>query len=94
MGGYGSNTRVIMIGYAEPSLAFYQGGGAREQLSGYLQTTPQSDWPKWIVVSIQEWETIPPDVQHQLKIRAIETGFNYSHAGRNEKVLILENPKG
>jgi 4-amino-4-deoxy-L-arabinose transferase-like glycosyltransferase len=92
MGAYGSKTNVAMIGYAEPSLAFYQGGGAREQLPESLQFTPQSDWPKWIVISTQAWQTLPPDVQHHLLLRAIETGFNYSHAGRQEKILILENP--
>jgi hypothetical protein len=94
LGAYGSNQHVAMIGYAEPSLAFYQGGGAREQLSDYLQTTPRPNWPRWIVISIQDWETIPRDIQHELKIRAIETGLNYSHGGKQEKVLILENPKG
>jgi 4-amino-4-deoxy-L-arabinose transferase-like glycosyltransferase len=92
MGGYGANVRVAMIGYAEPSLAFYQGGGAREQLPDYLQTTPQSQWPRWIVISIQDWQAVPQDMQHDLILRAIETGLNYSHAGRREQVLILENP--
>jgi len=93
MGAYGANTHVAMIGYAEPSLAFYQGGGAREQLPDYLQTTPQSQWPRWIVISIQNWENVPPNVQHKLIPRAVETGFNYSHGGKKENVLILENPQ-
>jgi 4-amino-4-deoxy-L-arabinose transferase-like glycosyltransferase len=92
MGAYGSKTNVAMIGYAEPSLAFYQGGGAREQLPESLQLTPQSELPKWIVISSQLWQAVPPDIQHHFIFRALETGFNYSHAGRQEKVLILENP--
>jgi hypothetical protein len=92
LGAYGSKTHVAMIGYAEPSLAFYQGGGAREQLPESLQSTPQTTWPKWLVISTPAWQLIPPEVQRHLILRNIETGFNYSHAGRNEKVLILENP--
>ncbi|MGD0541464.1 MAG: glycosyltransferase family 39 protein, partial [Tepidisphaeraceae bacterium] len=87
MGAYGSKVHVAMIGYAEPSLAFYQGGGAREQLPDYLQTTPPAEWPRWIVISIQDWQAVPPDVQRDLILRAVETGVNYSHAGRREKVF-------
>jgi hypothetical protein len=50
--GAGGNTRVAMIDYREPSLAFYQGGGAREtDVSALNSPTP----PDWAVMTTAAW---------------------------------------
>ncbi len=90
MGAYGADVNVAMIGYDEPSLAFYQGGGARQQEDNYLQTTPPAQWPKWIVIANHDWKNVPPDLRRDLILRAREAGYNYSHTGLRENILILE----
>jgi 4-amino-4-deoxy-L-arabinose transferase-like glycosyltransferase len=92
LGAGGFNTRVFMIGYDEPSLAFYQGGGARRQDELYLQVVPSTDWPRWMVVAQRDWDPLPANLKQKLVVRAQETGLNYSHDGRIERVLIVENP--
>jgi len=92
---YGANVHVQMIGYDEPSLAFYQGGGARRPaLQGaYFETTPPDQWPRWFVVADDkdDWQRVPAGLKQRLTLRAVESGLNYSHDGKIEKVLILEN---
>ena len=98
LGATGYDTRVAMIDYKEPSLAFYQGGGVREQKDDYLQTTNPADWPKWIVISQTTWNNVPPAIQQLLTIVRSESGFDYS-AGidkvtkidkQHVKILILQ----
>ena len=90
MGAYGADVPVAMIGYEEPSLAFYQGGGAREKEDQYLLTTPPAQWPRWIVIANHDWENVPNDLRRHLIPRAREEGFNYAHTGLKETILILE----
>jgi hypothetical protein len=90
LGCHGSNAQVAMIGYQEPSLAFYQGGGAREQEDAFLESSPPALWPPWIVITSELWRRTPPDLRQGLVIRAVESGVNYSHAGENQTVLILQ----
>ena len=96
LGAYGSNIHVLMIGYDEPSLPFYQGGGARRppEQEAYFETTPPDKWAKWFVVAddADNWQRIPAELRDRLTIRATESGLNYSHEGKIQKVLILENP--
>lgn len=95
LGAYGSNVHVLMIGYDEPSLAFYQGGGARcpPGQEAYLEMTPPEQWPRWFVVAddADNWQKVPVELQRKLTLRAEESGLNYSHEGRVQRVLILEN---
>jgi len=99
LGAYGADVHVAMIGYDEPSLAFYQGGGARRYDVTFLQVNPPSQWPRWIVMADDDldWKLLSPQLQGQLVLRAAETGLNYSHDGKMVRVLILEkapvNPK-
>jgi 4-amino-4-deoxy-L-arabinose transferase-like glycosyltransferase len=96
LGAYGADVHVLMIGYDEPSLAFYQGGGARRPASqeAYFEITPPSDWPRWFVIADDpgDWQKIPAALRQRLRVRATESGLNYSHEGKVEKVLIVENP--
>ncbi|MDP9174796.1 MAG: glycosyltransferase family 39 protein [Planctomycetota bacterium] len=93
LGACGNNVRVAMIDYKEPSLAFYQGGGAREQDDGYLRAVPSSQWPRWIIVTKTIWGDplqINPRMASQLRVVAAEHGIAYADKGREETVLILE----
>jgi hypothetical protein len=58
--GGGGSTPVAMVDFREPSLAFYQGGGAREQEEGDIVTGLKQNW---LVVSREAWLRVPPDVQ-------------------------------
>jgi 4-amino-4-deoxy-L-arabinose transferase-like glycosyltransferase len=98
LGATGYNMRIGMIDYKEPSLAFYQGGGAREEDDLYLQSTNPADWPKWIVISQTAWNKVPPAIQQLLTIVQSESGFDYA-AGidkitkvdhQHVKILILQ----
>jgi len=95
LGAGGANQHVMMIGFDEPSLAFYQGGGARRppEQEAYFETHPPNQWAKWFVVLDDQdnWEQIPADLKKFLAIRASETGLNYSHEGKILKVLVVEN---
>lgn len=90
IGCHGSNSEVAMIGYQEPSLAFYQGGGTRERDDDFLAVNPPDLWPQWIVITQALWERTPQPRRQLLAIRAEESGVNYSHAGENQTVLVLE----
>jgi 4-amino-4-deoxy-L-arabinose transferase-like glycosyltransferase len=95
LGAYGPNVHVQMIGFDEPSLAYYQGGGARrpEAQQDYLQLTPFDQWPRWFVIADDKdfWQQIPTELRRKLTLRAVESGLNYSHEGLIKRVLILEN---
>ena len=57
---------VQMMGYKEPSLAFYQGGTIREQSENdFLIKHPQSEWPKWLVIRQDLWDKTPAEIQQR-----------------------------
>jgi 4-amino-4-deoxy-L-arabinose transferase-like glycosyltransferase len=93
LGADGANTTVAMIGYDEPSLAFYQGGGARRHEEYELEITPAQSWPRWIVISddADNWQRLPERVKNLLTIKAVETGLNYSHEGKVLRVFVAQN---
>jgi hypothetical protein len=86
----GPNVPVAMIGYIEPSLAFYQGGGTRECADDYLQTTPSTQWPQWITIDSAAWRVLPPELRQQVNIRAGEKGIAYATTGQPETILLLQ----
>jgi len=86
----GKDAPLAMIGYKEPSLAFYQGTGAREQDDNYLQITPPDRWPKWIVIEKQQWDDLPPELKGLLQIRASVNGVMYAVNGRPATALVVE----
>jgi 4-amino-4-deoxy-L-arabinose transferase-like glycosyltransferase len=63
--GAGGNTPVAMTDYREPSLAFYQGGGARES---NLADLSAANCPQWAVVSTQGFAKLSPDAQARYEI--------------------------
>src|SRR5205823_14684225 len=54
-------TDVIMVGFTEPSLAFYQGGSIRPQPENYLVTQPLALWPRYVVLTSDILQSLPPD---------------------------------
>jgi hypothetical protein len=54
-----------MTDYREPSLAFYQGGGARES---NLADLSAANCPQWAVVSTQGFAKLSPDAQARYEI--------------------------
>jgi 4-amino-4-deoxy-L-arabinose transferase-like glycosyltransferase len=58
--GAGGEEPVAMIDYREPSLAFYQGGGARETDISAL-SLPAG--PAWAVLTLDAWSQMPPPIR-------------------------------
>jgi 4-amino-4-deoxy-L-arabinose transferase-like glycosyltransferase len=86
-GGYGA--QGYMIDYKEPSLAFHQGGGLREQSDdSYLNDAPQSDWPQWVVLTRRVWDATRDDVRGQWRVIGSVRGLAYNEGGKRE-VLVL-----
>jgi 4-amino-4-deoxy-L-arabinose transferase-like glycosyltransferase len=87
---HGSDIRVAMAGYTEPSLAFYQGGGAREKFENYLMKTDPRSWYEWIVIDDPDWREVDPQRRALLKVIDSEQGIVYAATGRAQTVLVLE----
>jgi len=81
-------TDAIMIGFTEPSLAFYQGGTIRPRPDDYLMTQSPADWPNWIVVTSDIYESLPSDRRERLQQIASYPGFNYNIPMRPVTVIV------
>ncbi|HEX8521620.1 MAG TPA: hypothetical protein VF669_05130, partial [Tepidisphaeraceae bacterium] len=82
--------RVQMIGYKEPSLAFYQGGTIREQPeNNFLITHPPQDWPRWLTIRSDIWQTMPEHVQQRFTLLSTCQGWAYADKGKVVNVLVL-----
>jgi len=77
--GAGGQTTVAMIDFREPSLAFYQGGGAREIDAGALR---KANPPEWAVITKDGWSHLSQAVQ-----------TNYQIVGQPHPVLIYNDGK-
>lgn len=89
--GYGQPG--YMIEFKEPSLAFEQGGGLREQSDNdYLNKTPPEQWPTWIVLTRPLWDAARPDVRDRWDVIGSVAGLAYSDGGKRHDVLVLRRP--
>jgi hypothetical protein len=79
---------AIMIGFTEPSLAFYQGGSIRPQPENYLVTQPPVHWPSWIVLTSDVYDSLPPNRRGQLEQIASFHGFDYNIPMRPVTVIV------
>jgi len=87
-GGYGEPG--LMIDYKEPSLAFAQGGGLREQPENdYLQTSDPAGWPRWVVLTGAIWDKLPEERQKKFEIISRVVGTAYSDGGGRREVIVL-----
>jgi hypothetical protein len=85
--GAGAATPVAMIDYREPSLAFYQGGGAREmEVGGLSSATP----PQWAVMTLAGWEKLPPEIRTRYTMVGTPTpAFVYNDGQRMLQIIIV-----
>jgi 4-amino-4-deoxy-L-arabinose transferase-like glycosyltransferase len=86
---HGPNVPVAMVGYTEPSLAFYQGGGAREKFENYLMKNRPESWFDWIVIDDTDWRAVSPERRVLLETVDSEQGIAYAATGKAETVLVL-----
>jgi hypothetical protein len=86
----GPKVPVTVIGYSEPSLVYYQGGGARREPLSYLEKTPASQWPRWFMIDQSDWRSIPATLRVLLQPIAVEQGIVYSANGRSQTILLLQ----
>src|SRR5439155_2010520 len=81
---------VQMMGYKEPSLAFYQGGTIREQSENDLLTKHSpTDWPKWLVIRQDLWDKTPAEIQQQWDVIGSSKGIDIADKGRTWTVYVL-----
>ncbi|MCY2954866.1 MAG: glycosyltransferase family 39 protein [Planctomycetota bacterium] len=73
--------QVVMIGYDEPSLAFYQGGTIRSKEKSYLRQVAPAEWPQWIVMTAKVFNSLPQDRKERLERAASFSGVNYNTGG-------------
>jgi 4-amino-4-deoxy-L-arabinose transferase-like glycosyltransferase len=86
---HGPEVRVAMCGYTEPSLAFYQGGGAREKFENYLMKNPPESWFDWIVIDDTDWRAVTPKRKALLEVVGSEQGVAYAATGKAVTVVVL-----
>jgi 4-amino-4-deoxy-L-arabinose transferase-like glycosyltransferase len=89
-GADGPDQRVIMIDYKEPSLAFDQGGGAREADDGYLGYTPPWKWADFIVSTESSWNAEPAQGRSHYHTIGQHPGLMYAGGARVVTVLVLQ----
>jgi 4-amino-4-deoxy-L-arabinose transferase-like glycosyltransferase len=88
-------------GYAPPSLAFYQGGTIDDplvrstaipssaDLFTFLNTTPISKWPPWIVTSQAIYRELPPTRRGVLQLQATFRGLDEGRSDTIVNVVVL-----
>ena len=81
---------AIMIDYKETSLPFYQGGTIRPQRDDqFLEHTPTSEWPRWIVLTGDVWKKTPATIQDRFDVIDTIHGWNYADGGRVVDVMVV-----
>jgi 4-amino-4-deoxy-L-arabinose transferase-like glycosyltransferase len=80
---------VVMLGYKEPSLAFYQGGTIREHSS--MKLTPALRWrtPPHLVISDQVWTATATTERESYEILAEYPCLNYAGGMKVQRVMIV-----
>jgi len=76
---------VVMVGFREPSLAFYQGGTIREAETGALATTAAT----WATVTQSVWSIAPDAARSRWYIVSSHSGIAYADKPEVIDVLIL-----
>jgi 4-amino-4-deoxy-L-arabinose transferase-like glycosyltransferase len=96
-GGGPRDTRVgdvQMIGYKEPSLAFHQGGTIREQSDdAFLAHTPLEQWPRFMTIRDDLWQTTPSAAKEQLEVIGSCRGIAYAAGGKTWTVWVVRTKR-
>jgi hypothetical protein len=83
---------VLMIGYKEPSLAFHQGGTAREERDNdFLAKTPPAQWPPFLVIRDDAWQAMPAAVREQFEVLGSVRSVAYAARGKTWTVWVLRS---
>ncbi|MGE5608096.1 MAG: ArnT family glycosyltransferase [Bacillota bacterium] len=82
--------QVIMTGYAEPSLGFYQGGTIRDLDKKDFRAMPPDQWPTWVVTTAKLFDSLPEDWKSRAEIKARFHGLNYNTGDSIVDVLVLQ----
>jgi 4-amino-4-deoxy-L-arabinose transferase-like glycosyltransferase len=81
---------AIMIDYKETSLPFYQGGTVRpEKDDRFLEHIPQMEWPRWIVLTGEIWNSTPDQIRDQFETINVVHGLNYADKMRILDVMVI-----
>jgi 4-amino-4-deoxy-L-arabinose transferase-like glycosyltransferase len=81
---------VRMIDYKEPSLGFYRGGSIREETDDqFLVHAPPEQWPRWLVITDEQFRRAPDAVQDRWTLLGAVDGIAYADGMRNVRVLAL-----
>jgi 4-amino-4-deoxy-L-arabinose transferase-like glycosyltransferase len=88
--GATQSRRILMIDYKEPSLAFEQGGTIRpERRNNYLQETPPSEWPDFLVLTAGIWAATDASIKEQWQEAGRLRGINYASDPTPVEVVVL-----
>jgi 4-amino-4-deoxy-L-arabinose transferase-like glycosyltransferase len=81
-----------MNGYEEESLAFYD-HGIIDDLPGKTLHEPPSAWPRWLVITADRYQRLPPTIKgHFVRVGEV-LGINYSKSIRPLDVLVVKKSR-
>jgi 4-amino-4-deoxy-L-arabinose transferase-like glycosyltransferase len=80
---------ALMIGYAEPTLAFYQGGTIREGGKIGFVRVCQPQFTPWIVLPKTMFDAAPEDLRRPFEVVGSVHGMAYADKGKWVDVLVL-----
>jgi hypothetical protein len=76
---------VLMVGYREPSMAFYQGGTVREAETAALSTSTA----QWVTVTAGVWEQADDATRARWSLVSSHRGIAYADEPDVIEVLVL-----
>jgi 4-amino-4-deoxy-L-arabinose transferase-like glycosyltransferase len=88
--GGAAPARVLMLDYKEPSLAFYQGGAARENRAGNLTPDLIASAP-WLVVTGEVWDRADEATRARVEVVGQARGLAYADGGRVVDLFVLRS---
>ena len=82
---------VYMVDYKEPSLAFYQGGCAREspRMSALVTKGYVSEWSPWMVITRDVWDRTPLNARDHLEVIRTFRGLAISDGMRVVELMLV-----
>jgi 4-amino-4-deoxy-L-arabinose transferase-like glycosyltransferase len=87
--GFRRGERVAMVGYTEPSLTFYLDGSGTPTPIDFLTTYPPGAWPKWIVMSGNVWNNLPPEQRRRLDYLSVFGSLSMGSTNGTGSIVVL-----
>jgi len=84
---------VIMIDYREDSLPYYQGGTIIAAEENFFSTHNYQQWPKWVVISKNAYDRLPPSTREFYEPAATLKGLVYARRGAIMDVMVLRQAR-